>query len=461
MWPAEGSVCQPMLPLLAEHGIRWIATDEEVLGGSTQGLVSRDARGHVRDPGRLYRPYRVTEGGAELGIVFRDHALSDLIGFHYQRSQATAAAEDFVGKLRAIGRAVTDRPRALVSVILDGENCWEHYPGGGVDFLRALYERCSRATDIKPVRVGDSLEQEPPRDTLAHLFAGSWISHNFAIWVGHEEDNTAWDALHRAREHLRQREREAPGPPRDALERAWEEIYVAEGSDWFWWYGDDHSSAQDALFDYLFRKHLQNVYLLLGDTPPPELARPISRRGQRAAYTLPRAFLEVAVNGRRTFFEWLSAGRYNPLNEPGGAMAMARKGPIKEVFFGFNVESLFVRVDFEGPARKALADFDTLRLGFAEPAGWELRVRRPARTDQAVELWHRDARVPADGVLVGIDRICELGVPFVRLGLRPDQPLQFFVELLDGRQSRDRAPRAGTINLLVPAPDFEQVMWDV
>jgi len=23
-------------------------------------------------------------------------------------------------------------------------------------------------------------------------------------------------------------------------EAAWKEIYVAEGSDWFWWYGDDH-----------------------------------------------------------------------------------------------------------------------------------------------------------------------------------------------------------------------------
>ena len=199
----------------------------------------------------------------------------------------------------------------------------------------------------------------------------------------------------------------------------------------------------------------------MGDTPPPELARPISRRVQRAAYTLPRAFLDVTVNGRRTFFEWLSAGRYNPLNERGGAMAMARKGPIKEVFFGFNVHSLFVRVDFEGPARKALADFDTLRLSFAEPAGWEVRVHRPARADQAVELWHRDAQVPPEGVLVGIERIGELGVPFERLGLRPDQPLQFFVELLDGRQSCDRAPREGTINLLVPAPDFEQIMWDV
>jgi alpha-amylase/alpha-mannosidase (GH57 family) len=479
MWPAEGSVCQAMLPLLAEHGIRWIATDEEVLAASTRGQIGRDARGHIRNPERLYRPYRVAEGGRELGIVFRDHALSDLIGFHYHRSDPTAAAEDFVGKLRAIGKAVPGR--ALVSVILDGENCWENYPGGGVPFLRALYERCSRAADIEPVRVGDYLERDPPRDTLPHLSAGSWIGHNFAIWVGHEEDNTAWDALHRTREYLLRRSQESgvggqagtssltPDPwpltpdscPVTPVQRAWEELYIAEGSDWFWWYGDDHSSAQDALFDYLFRKHLQNVYLLLGDAPPADLARPISRSGQRATYTLPRAFLDVTVNGRRTFFEWLSAGRYNPQNERGGAMALSRKGAIKEMYFGFNVPSLFVRVDFHAPARKALADFDALRLTFVEPAGWEVRVLRPARQDQAVELWHGDAPVPAEGVGVGVEQIFELAVPFERLGVRVNQPLQFFVELLEGRRSCDRAPLEGTVNLLVPGPDFEHLMWDV
>src|SRR5262249_2291235 len=156
-----------------------------------------------------------------------------------------------------------------------------------VGFLRALYERCTRSADIRPVTIGSYLEQHPPRDTLPRLFAGSWISHNFAIWIGHEEDNTAWDTLHRTREYLRERAQKGQIPT-EKVQQAWEEVYIAEGSDWFWWYGDDHSSAQDALFDYLFRKHLQNVYLLLGDVPPPELSRPISRRAHRAIHTMPR-----------------------------------------------------------------------------------------------------------------------------------------------------------------------------
>src|SRR5439155_16331049 len=119
-------------------------------------------------------PYRVAEDGCELGIVFRDHALSDLIGFHYQRSEPAAAADDFVSKLHGIGDAVKTKGPALVSVILDGENCWEHYPGGGVAFLRALYQRCVGDPEIQPVQIGEFLDKHPPRDTLPHLSAGSW-----------------------------------------------------------------------------------------------------------------------------------------------------------------------------------------------------------------------------------------------------------------------------------------------
>jgi alpha-amylase/alpha-mannosidase (GH57 family) len=478
MWPAEGSVCQAMIPLLAQNGIRWIATDEQILSRSTQGFISRDSRGIVLNPERMYRPYKVAAGGHQLDIVFRDHALSDMIGFHYQRSEPAGAAADFISRLKNIGQAFNNSGPALVSVILDGENCWEHYPGGGVTFLRSLYERCSRSPDIKPVSIGAFLEQHPSRDTLPYLFAGSWINHNFAIWVGHEEDNTAWDALHRTREHLKQRCVEfgvvrtdtaeiatgdgatATAEATERIRRAWEEIYIAEGSDWFWWYGDDHSSAQDALFDYLFRKHLQNVYLLVGDTPPAELVRPISRRGLRAVYTQPRAFLDVRVDGRQTFFEWASAGRYTCQTER-GTMAMVSRGPMKDIYFGFNRQALLIRVDFDSPARSALQGFDTLRISFVEPPGWELVIEAIAAPQRAIKLCHHGKAMSGGGIELGIDQIVELATPFERLGLHVDQPIQFFVDLLEGKQSRDRAPREGTINLTCPPPHFEQIMWDV
>jgi alpha-amylase/alpha-mannosidase (GH57 family) len=478
MWPAEGSVCQSMLPLLAKHSVRWIATDEEILNACLHGAVSRDHKGHVRDPQKLYRPYRLREGDSELSIVFRDHALSDLIGFHYQRSDANAAADNFVGNLHGIGQAIESETPALVSVILDGENCWEHYPGGGVAFLRALYDRCLRTPGIRPVRIGEYLEQHPPSERIDRLFAGSWIGHNFRIWIGHEEDNTAWDALHQAREYLRDKEtgrqgdKETKSEPADSVslspclpvsqspfERAWEEMYIAEGSDWFWWYGDDHSSAQDALFDHLFRKHLQNVYTLLGDAPPAELASPICRRVHRSIHTQPRAFLDVRIDGRYTFFEWVSAGRYTCQNER-GTMAQAMHGPLTEVYFGFDLERLLLRIDCEEPARTALADYDALRVVFAEPAGVEVIVNRPGQPDQSSEVRRDSAAVPA-ALEVGVDAIAELAVPFDALGIAREAPVQFAVELVREGQSVDRAPREGAISLSRPSPEFEQIMWDV
>jgi alpha-amylase/alpha-mannosidase (GH57 family) len=460
MWPAEGSVCQAMIALLAQHGIRWIATDEEILSHSTQGFVSRDGHGHVVNPERMYRPYKVREGERELSIVFRDHALSDMIGFHYQRSEPVATAEDFVRHLQNIGKAVNTSEPALVGVILDGENCWEHYPGGGVIFLQELYRRVTTTPGIRPVSLGAYFEQHPPRDSLPHLFAGSWINHNFAIWVGHEEDNTAWDALHRAREYLREHSGAEHAPP-DKVRQAWEELYIAEGSDWFWWYGDDHTSAQDALFDYLFRKHLQNIYTLLGDEPPPDLARAISKRGQRPLHTSPRSLLDVKIDGQLTFFEWINAGTYTSHNQR-GTMAQVTPGAIKELHFGFDLRSLLVRVDFDERAKAAVADFTALRVDFVEPAGWDVLVSWAGQPRAVLRKDSKPLALPAGTKIdVGLDRILEMAIPFELLGVQVGQHLQFYVELLEDDQSRDRAPREGTIQLTRPGADFELRMWNV
>ncbi len=443
MWPAEGSVCQPMIPLLVKHGIRWIATDEGILSQSTQGFVSRDQHGGLRNPSHLYRPYKVREADLELAIVFRDHALSDMVGFHYQRSNGNDAAHDFVRHLHDIRAAIPNDEPALVSVILDGENCWEHYYDGGVSFLRTLYHLCTTDKQIRPVKLGEYLELNPPRDTLPHLFAGSWIHHNYAIWIGHEEDNTAWDLLHKTREFLvkRQGDKETRRQGDKVIERAWRELYIAEGSDWFWWYGDDHSSLQDALFDQLFRKHLQNVYLLLGETPPAELNRPIKKRAARLGHTLPLAYLDVKVDGRETFFEWTNAGRYVCVNER-GTMAMSALGALRDVYFGFDRERFLLRIDFDQHAGAALQSYDVLRIGFEEPSECELRIFHPGKPLQSSKWYVRGQLVDAGNrIAVGIDRIAECAIPFDLIAADADQHVQFCVELLENQQSRDRAPR--------------------
>ncbi|MDE2507531.1 MAG: alpha-amylase/alpha-mannosidase [Planctomycetota bacterium] len=463
MWPSEGSVCQSLIPLLARHGIEWIATDEEILSSSTNGRVGRDGRGHVRHPELLYQSWRVEEAGRELAVVFRDHALSDQVGFHYQRTPGTVAAADFLGKIHAIGDAVRHGHAPLASVILDGENCWEYFPDGGVSFLRTLYQNAARDPLVRPVTIGEHVREHPPVETLPRLFAGSWISRNFAIWVGHPEDNRAWDLLHQTRAALVEEEKSGR---HDAatIERAWTEIYIAEGSDWFWWYGDDHSSELDALFDHLFRKHLRNVYTLLGDDPPSALYTAIAHAGGgRPLHEQPTSFLPVKIDGRSSYFEWINAAKYICGNDR-GTMTLVTRGPMRAVWFGFSADRLLLRVDTEGgPARERLKEAHSLRVGFVDPHDWEIVVLEPG-LPRPVGAIHHAGRHSSNGTTVDVacDVVFELAIPFGRMGLKTGDSLRFYVELLGAEgASLDRAPREGVLELIVPSPDFERIMWQV
>jgi alpha-amylase/alpha-mannosidase (GH57 family) len=462
MWPSEGSVCQAMLPSLAAAGIHWIATDEEILSRSTEGWVTRDGQGFLRNPEMLYRPWRVEEKGSTIQIVFRDHAMSDLIGFTYQRTSADHAVNDMLGKLEAIGRATSanagKRP-SLVSIILDGENCWEYYPDGGVEFLRLLYRRATAHPKITPVRMSDYLELHPATDKLGHLFPGSWIQHNFGIWIGHPECNRAWDLLYQTREHLLAAQR-AGQVGADQLARAREELLIAEGSDWFWWFGDSHTSAQDLIFDRLFRKHLQNVYTCLGDSPPGELTRSISQ-GHRhpGLHTEPTSLLAVRVDGRRTYFEWLNAG-YHAVTGARGTMSQIREGRLAGMFFGFDDERLLLRCDARtGSVRERLADVSSLRVAFLEPEGFELVLSHPNWQEPIWRLYHHDVPVSTPGVEAAADLVLEIGIPLRSLALSTDDPLHFFVELIEDDTVVERMPHEGAIETTVPSPDFEMMMW--
>lgn len=460
MWPSEGSVSQGTIPAIADAGIQWIATDEEILSCSTDGAVCRDGNGHLRNPEMLYRPWRVEENGRQLQILFRDHAMSDLIGFHYQRYTAEHATNDFLAKIEAIGRATAGnagRRPTMVNVILDGENCWEYYHNSGVDFLRTLYRRIVQHPKITPVRATDYLQRYPATDKIPHLFPGSWIQHNFAIWIGHPECNRAWDLLHQTRQHLKASASRGKSP--EQLRRAWEELYIAEGSDWFWWFGDSHTSAQDSLFDQLFRKHLQNVYTILGNEPPTELARPISQGGRQRLHTLPTGLLNVKVDGRRTYFEWINAGHY-AAGASRGAMNMNTEGLLAGLHFGFDAQRLFVRLDArDGSFRERLAHVDQLQMLFFQPQGFELVVTNPAQRSPHVQLVHNHRPVAESRVEAAADVIFELSIPFQMLAVATGDPIHFCIELLKSEQPIERLPTEGAIETIVPSPDFELIMW--
>jgi len=458
MWPSEGSVSQDIIPAIADLGIQWIATDEEILSASTNGWVARDANGFLRNPELLYRPWRVEEQGRELQIIFRDHALSDLIGFHYQRMDPQQAVNDLLGKVEAIARATDNNQHpTLVPIILDGENCWEYYPDGGVQFLRNLYRTCASKSNLRPVPVSDHLREHPSTDRISQLFAGSWISHNFGIWIGHAEDHAAWDLLHETREFLLESEHSNQFSA-DQIQRAWEEIYIAEGSDWFWWYGDDHSSAQDSLFDQLFRKHLKNVYILLHRPYPSQLDRPIGSVRQRTIHTEPKSFLKVRVNGRQSYFEWINAGRYIAGNER-GTMTLVTEGVLRQIFFGFDQTRFLMRVDTAERAAADLHDIDELRVTFMEPNDTELRITGFPTGPFSAEIRREQRTTKLDWFAAAVDQIFEFAVKLEDLQFVKNARVEFAVAAVAEGHPVDRVPHEGLLSMTTPTLDFELRTW--
>jgi alpha-amylase/alpha-mannosidase (GH57 family) len=460
MWPSEGSVSHDLVAPLLEAGIEWIATDEEILSRSTDGFVHRDSQGHINRPEMLYRPWHVEHEGKHLQLIFRDHGLSDLIGFHYQRNDPHWAADDLLAKVKEIGRVVRNyspEHPALVPIILDGENCWEYYPDGGVGFLRQLYRRAAADPQVNPVTVSRHLADHPSQHRIGRLFAGSWINHDFYIWIGHQEDRDAWDLVHQTREFLKKAELSRRFD-KDVLERAWTELYIAEGSDWYWWFGDDHSSAQDDLFDELFRRHLRNIYTLLEEIPPSALLRPVTRAERRILHTQPRGFLSIKIDGRYSYFEWQQAGHHHAASIR-GTMTMVSESIVRDLYFGFDRSQLLIRCDTIDRAIADLGDCDEVRIRFVEPYGIEARIDIRHPKQPTARLMREGNPLDLNGVRAGLDRIFEVSIPWASLGARPGDTLQFAVELYQQGQSIGRTPSEGTIETSIPASDFEKRMW--
>ncbi|MBN2472917.1 MAG: glycoside hydrolase, partial [Anaerolineae bacterium] len=260
MWPAEGSVSPQIVQMVANAGIRWIATDEEVLARSLPDVedFTRDSYDTVRQADALYRPYTVTGGrGGQVAILFRDKVISDKLGFEYSGMSGEAAAADLMQRLNNIQAALrasgAEGPH-LVTILLDGENAWEHYENDGKPFLNAMYRSLSAAENIRTVTPSEYLAIAGELRQIDNLWPGSWITPDFSTWIGEEEENLAWAYLLEARNALQEAD---PRLSADVKAQAYEAMYIAEGSDWFWFYGADQDSGQDWAFDEQFRGHLQ------------------------------------------------------------------------------------------------------------------------------------------------------------------------------------------------------------
>lgn len=350
MWPAEGSVAQAVAPLFKQAGIRWIATDEGVLAQSLK--VRLRSQDRVVRPDLLYRPYQIQNGPA---VLFRDRKLSDDIGFVYGRQEGRQAARDLLKQLRAIAVQRSMPHPKLVSIVLDGENAWDHYPDDGKAFLDELYRGLTTSDWVRTITPSEFLDRFPPQP-LPHLWAGSWIRADFSTWIGETEENRAWELLLAARRALADYRRDHGEDARYL--RAERAILAAEGSDWFWWYGTDQDSGHDADFDAGYRALLADAYQALALRPPEELGAsgPVMKR--RPDHE-PTGYVSPVIDG---VLEpgWILGGLVTP---HGGVMQVGSAG-VSELHYGWDGEALSLALAFERqpePMRLRLQSADPRR----------------------------------------------------------------------------------------------------
>ncbi len=336
-WPAEGAVDERTAALYRDAGLKWIATDEAILFKSL-GTDQRDV---------LYYPYK--HNGLTIG--FRDHGLSDLLGFTYRFWDAERAADHFVSALHSISKDGNNR---TVFVILDGENAWEFYYNNGFDFFDALYQKLAQ-TEWCSMLGMDQIAQKEAKE-LSYLAPGSWIHGEFNTWVGHPEKTRGWELIYMTKRDYQHHQKRLDSGARKKIES---HFLAAQCSDWFWWYGDDHATDFGAEFDELFRSHLIEIYHLMKISPPSDLHTPIISDRSGVDFLLqPKFPIEPIIDGQQnSFFEWVGSG---VVDETKLFSTMDRvRGPIESIRFGQSNKKIFCA--FEGDMT-ALQKCDRLQI---------------------------------------------------------------------------------------------------
>ena len=335
MWPSEQSVSPDMVQPVADVGIEWMVTDELNLEEST------DMSGNTIDvsvASNLATPWRVDD----VAVVFRDRVISDRIAFQYGSMTPEAAASDFLAYCDDIRQQLLDEGKDpsehLLTVALDGEN-WMfmsefQHQDNGRPFTEEWFSRLTTHPTVVTTTPGEFLEKNLTLPEIDVIGTGSWIDGTLSTWAGEAEESLAWQRLVEARQALVAFEEE--NPSHSGLEDAWESLYIAEGSDWFWWYGLDQDSGYDEMWDVLFKVHLSNIYRAVNlDLPPYLLDLWTNPALPETPYG---GVIEPMIDGIALPGEWDGAAMYD-------ADIDDELLDIESFHLGYDASNVYVRVD--------------------------------------------------------------------------------------------------------------------
>ncbi|MBZ5534346.1 MAG: glycoside hydrolase [Acidobacteriia bacterium] len=446
VWPSEGSVSNAALDVISDSGFSWTATDEGILARSLGLAFHRTPSGEIHHSEMLHASYQYRN--TPLRIFFRDRELSDAIGFHYSRMPAQEAVENFIHRIKSSVK-LSRESSPCVSIILDGENAWDYFPENGRPFLKGLYQRLTEDPGVEMVTFSDACALLSAHERrLENIWPGSWINSDFSIWIGDPEDNRAWELLSDAREAMEIFTKDHPDFTESLCGKsAWESLLAAEGSDWCWWYGPEHSTVNDLRFDRLFRSHLINCYQQMGRTVPGSLAQPLKRQIPKRLHNLPLGKVHPAIDGRvSSYFEWMGAGS---IEETQSTMHQGRKC-FERVLYGWDEENVFLRVDLP---EALLENYQPVDVRVYFDAGNCLVFKDVTAPQGAISVLFREEKVGAERAVnradaePAFDKMFEARFRKSLWPVPPEGALSFYVLLEIGGVPVERIPMHGSLTV--------------
>ncbi len=459
MWPPELCLGTKTLNLLAKEGIEWTISDEGILASSINFDFVRDFNGNLNDPYHLLKVYTYEMKDSEIDIIFRDRSIPNLINFEYAGINPKMAASDLYEKIKMIQNKIVVSPdnTHLLTIASDCENCWENYQNDGRDFLENIYSMIENDNSLETVLISDYIKKEKHKKTLKKIHSGSWIDKTFQFWIGEPEKNKAWAYLKKTKDDLDSFIKEDNSNPN--IKYAKRELLIAEGSDWFWWYGEPNNSGQDFVFDYMFRERLKNVYILLNHPYPAYLDKTLITSIE-VPFKYPKRNISPRMDGlNKSSDEWYNAGSLTLLDGP----VFRENKNVDKILFGCDKDNIYFRLHInKGSGEISFADRINQFYIYTRNAtniGNRAYIRLISKTDNPYpillekfeheitltlindtlypprlttvlhpNIWTLDN---PEGINVIYEDVIDICIPFEKLGIQTGETVEFFLANTD------------------------------
>ncbi len=474
-WPPELCLGPKTLSILAKEGIEWTISDEGILADSINFDFIRDFKGNLNDPYHLLKVYEYQTKTAPIDVIFRDRSIANLINFEYAGIDSKMAANDLYGKIKVMQNKLLVSPddTHLLTIALDGENCWENYQNDGNEFLNNIYSLIENDENLETVLITDYIRNDKHKKTLNKIHSGSWIDKTFQYWIGESTKNKAWNYLketHDVYENYAKENKDYPN-----LQVAYRELMIAEGSDWFWWYGEPNNSGQDYVFDYMYRERLKNVYIALGITPPEYLNESLITKVEMP-FKHPARMITPRMDGLfESYDDWYHSGNISMLDGP----VFRENKNVEKIHFGCDQNNVYFRLHVNKNASET-SYIDRINQFYiyirnATNIGNRAYIRLISKTDNPYPILRekfeheltltlvKDTLYPPrltsclhpnmwtlanpDGINIVHNEVIDIAIPFDLLGVKQGETVEFFMANTDSGVKNTHIPQEILLSL--------------